>query len=368
VYAVTRSISSSLSRYKQRGPLPVEPPTSIIPQPRLNYKSIIENAEYHKQNLLNRKIPRSAGLVKELANLHEQFLGVKKGVDNARSDQGRVEERIKTTPDSPERHDAIKEATEIKGFLAIQVPYYTGIETKLLELGLRIPNVTHPEAPIGSEYNAITLSIHGPERLEPTRARDHWKICQELNLVNFDDAAVVTGSSWYYLQGAAALLEQALVNYALSVAIRHGYTPVMTPDVIKSDIATRCGFSPRDRDGREGKVINHFYHIEGSTFELVLAGTAEIPLAGMFVKKTFVENQLPRRLVAVGHAFRSEAGSRGADTRGLYRVHQFTKVELFAVTEEGMSDAMMEELRKIQIEIFAGLGFPFRYAFNMFCI
>jgi seryl-tRNA synthetase len=303
--------------------------------------------------------------VKELASLYQQYVAVNKGVEDARKEQWYVGERIRTTLSSSDRLDAIKEATRIKQFLALQVPHVTGLQIKLLELGLQIPNVTHAEAPIGSEPNAITLSLHGPERLEPNRARDHWKICQELDLVNFDDAAVVTGSSWYYLQGAAALLEHALVNYALSIAIKHGYTPVTTPDVIKSDIATRCGFLPRDWDERAGKAIHHFYHIEKSHSDLVLAGTAEIPLAGMFVKKTFVENQLPRRLVAVGHAFRSEAGSRGADARGLYRVHQFTKVELFSVTEEDMSESMMEELRQIQIEIFEGLGFPFRYAFGI---
>jgi len=290
---------------------------------------------------------------------------MKKVVNDARRSQSLLGEKIKTTLPSRERQEAVNEATEIKKFLAIQESHITGLQTKLLELGLRIPNVTHKDVPIGPDTTAVTLSTHGPECMEPNRARDHWKICQELDLVNFDDAAVATGSFWYYLQGAAALLEQALVNYALSVAIKHGYAPVMTPDVVKADVANRCGFVPRERDESRGTFFHHLYHIEGSAPDLVLAGTAEIPLAGMFVKKTFLENQLPRRLVAVGHAFRSEAGARGADTRGLYRVHQFTKVELFAVTEEDQSDAMMEELRQIQIEIFEGLGFPFRYASNI---
>ncbi|KIM34466.1 hypothetical protein M408DRAFT_96439 [Serendipita vermifera MAFF 305830] len=355
-----RFISSSLSCCKHKGPLPVEPPTSQLHPPRLNYKSIVENAAYHKRNIKNRRIPQSNDVVKNLVAHYTRHTALMREIEEARKQKNLIGERFKKEMTPYEKSAALKEAAEIKAFLAIQQPLAMGTQTSLLELGLRIPNITHPDSPIGSELHATTLSTHGSERLEPNSARDHWKIAQELDLVNFDDAAVVTGSSWYYLQGAAALLEHALVNYALSIAVRHGYTPMTTPDVVRSDIATRCGFSPRDQSDEEGNVIHHFYHIAGSSTELVLAGTAEIPLAGMFTRKTFLERQLPRRVVSVGHAFRSEAGSRGAETRGLYRVHQFTKVELFAVTEQEQSDAMMEEIRNIQIEIFEGLGFPFR--------
>ncbi|KAG8817104.1 Serine--tRNA ligase, mitochondrial, partial [Serendipita sp. 399] len=183
---------------------------------------------------------------------------------------------------------------------------------------------------------------------------------EELDIIAFEEAAQVTGSAWYYLKGAATLLEQALVNYALSTALKHGYTPIATPDVVKSEYAARCGFTPRDKVVGRGPVVDHFYHLYDTSNNLVLAGTAEIPLAGMFAKRTFNERELPCRLVGIGHAFRSEAGSRGAESRGLYRVHQFTKVELFAVTEQDQGNAMMEEIRKIQTEIFEGLGFPFR--------
>jgi seryl-tRNA synthetase len=94
--------------------------------------------------------------------------------------------------------------------------------------------------------------------------------------------------------------------------------------------------------------------------ELILSGTAEIPLAGMFANKIIPLEVLPRKVVGLGRAFRAEAGARGADTRGLYRVHQFTKLELFAVSQASQSDDMMEEMRRVQTEIFDGLGFPFR--------
>lgn len=349
----------SSARRSNRKPLK-DKATSTLPPPRLDYKSIIENQEYHAQNIKNRNIRRAKHLVQEVAQSHSQRNALLAAVNKARHDQNLLGDRVRNAKTPGERAAIVQEAKAIKDFLAIEEPLERGEARNLLELGLRVPNITHPEAPIGHEKNAKVLSYHGPERLEANVERDHWHVAKQLNLVDFDAAAVTTGSAWYFLKGAAALLEQALVNYALSVAIKYGYTPVSTPDVIKSDIASRCGFSPRDEPDHSGKSVQHFYHLEGTSNNLVLAGTAEIPLAGMFVQRTFIEGELPARVVAVGHAFRSEAGSRGAEARGLYRVHQFTKVELFSVTEGNKSDEMMEEIRKIQIEMFEGLGFPFR--------
>ncbi|KAJ7293111.1 hypothetical protein C8J57DRAFT_1490573 [Mycena rebaudengoi] len=174
--------------------------------------------------------------------------------------------------------------------------------------------------------------------------RDHVIIARKFGLVDFEGGATVTGHAWYYLMNEAALLEIALTNYALSVAMKHGFTPVTTPDVVRADIASRCGY--------------HITTTHGP--ELVLSATSEIPLGGMFANKIFPAATLPLKVVGLGRAFRAEAGARGTDTRGLYRVHQFTKVELFAVTKQEESEKMMEEIRMVQKAIFAGLGFPFR--------
>ena len=155
----------------------------------------------------------------------------------------------------------------------------------------------------------------------------------------------------------------ALVNYAYSVAIAHGFKPVTTPDVVRTDIASRCGFQPRDR---EEDNVSQMYHVSNELSssprhnELVLAGTAEIPLAGMFANRQIPLSTLPQKVVGLGHAFRAEAGARGSDTRGLYRVHQFTKLELFAVTAPDHSNAMMEEFKQLQIKLFESLGLTFR--------
>lgn len=280
---------------------------------------------------------------------------------NARSIIGEGIRKIAGEGSTEAKDAALAEATKLKGELLGLESTLAEVERTLLTLALAIPNDTHPDSPLGPEDAAITLSTHGPKPLPPNAERDHVSICRKLGLLDLESGSTVTGSSWYYLLNEAALLEMALTNYAMSIALKYGFTPVMTPDVVRSDIASRCGFQPRDNSD---PPIAQMFHIKSSSTsaspELVLSGTSEIPLAGMFANKVFPSTTLPLKVVGLGHAFRAEAGARGADTRGLYRVHQFTKVELFAVTTGEGSEAMMVELMEVQKSILEGLGFPFR--------
>ena len=226
-----------------------------------------------------------------------------------------------------------------------------------MQRALLIPNDTHPQSPLGPESAAVVLSTHGPEPIPATPARDHVAISQALNLVDFESGAIVTGGSWYFLRQEAALLEMALSNFAMAMAVKHGFTPILTPDAVHADYAKRCGFAPRDQADK-----CQMYQLEtGNPSDLVLAGTAEIPLAGMLGNRLFTTKSLPAKYVGMGHSFRLEAGSRGSIPRGLYRVHQFTKVELFAVSSDDTSEKVMEDMKDLQIAIYGSLGFPFRY-------
>jgi seryl-tRNA synthetase len=232
-------------------------------------------------------------------------------------------------------------------------------EAELQDVGLALPNATHSSVPIGAEEMAVELERFGPNPISTDGDRDHLNIAQHWDLVDNDASSIASGSSWPYLKGALALLEQALIQYAISIAVKHGYTPISPPDVIRSDIAWRCGFQPRDSTGAAASQTYSIIVPEGSP-ELCLAGTAEVPLSALFANKIIPQAELPLRVVGIGRAFRAEAGARGADTRGLYRVHQFQKVELFSVTEENKSESMMEELRDIQKEIAESLGLSVR--------
>jgi seryl-tRNA synthetase len=338
----------------------------------LDYRGITDNLVYKSHNAFNRKAALPVGALPKISKLYEDQKNFSSTLNTRRHEQSQVGDRIKKVSKDPHaKQVALQEAKALKAEISSLEAKLAEVDEELFRLALAIPNDTHPDVPIGPESAAVTLSEHGAAPVPSSPSRDHVSIGRQLRLLDLEAAATVTGSSWYYLLNEGALLELALVNYALSVAIRHGFTPVTTPDVVRSDIAYRCGFQPRD-PGSETPV-SQMYHVSNTLPgisggavsehhpELVLAGTAEIPLAGLFADNIFLPHELPKKVVGLGRAFRAEAGARGADTRGLYRVHQFTKLELFVVSTEMQSEAMMDEMRKLQTEIFEGLGLTFRY-------
>jgi seryl-tRNA synthetase len=180
--------------------------------------------------------------------------------------------------------------------------------------------------------------------------RDHVAVAEGLDLVDFEAGSKVAGPKFYFLKNDAVLLELALVQYAFDTLLRHGYTPIITPDLARVDVLEGIGFMPR---GPETQI----YSIENN--DLCLIATAEITLGGMFRDQVLDEAQLPKKFVGLSHCFRTEAGAPGRDTRGLYRVHQFTKVEMFAFCTPEESDRIHEEIRGIEESIFQGLGLPY---------
>ncbi|KAJ7651725.1 hypothetical protein DFH06DRAFT_552152 [Mycena polygramma] len=318
---------------------------------------------YKSTNALNRKAPLPLDAIQSVARTYTEFKNLTSTLNAQRNARSAVGERIRRSSEENDleaKEAAMAEALQIKEEIARLEAALIAVEESLLSLALAIPNDTHPSSPLGPESAAVTLSTHGPEPIPPSPERDHVTIARKFGLLDFESGATVTGSSWYYLLNEAALLELALTNYAMSVAVKHGFTPVTTPDVVRSEIASRCGFQPRDNSD---PPVSQAYHLESSSSkssELILSATAEIPLGGMFANKIFSETGLPLKVIGLGRAFRAEAGARGTDTRGLYRVHQFTKVELFAVTPQDGSEKMMEDMKSVQMSILDGLGLPYR--------
>lgn len=252
---------------------------------------------------------------------------------------------------------------------------------------MRLPNLTHPDVPIGGEEEATMIGKGGDSRLidkrdlrlafekvklpqalkdipdlsnvEPDLQRDHLDVALRHGWIDRDAMSAVAGSGWPVLQGSLALLEHALVAYGMDIACKAGFRPVVVPDVVKTDLLDRTGFQPRQGGGGQ----TYWLSVDGQKEEsgLALAATAEIPLAGMCSGLTYTsEDDLPVLHVASSHAFRAEAGARGKESRGLYRVHQFTKVELFVVSQPAQSHNWLERLRKLQEEIIGGLLIPYR--------
>ena len=216
----------------------------------------------------------------------------------------------------------------------------------------QIPNMTHPDAPVGaSENDNREIRRQGSPTNFDFAAKDHVALGKDLDLIDFETAALVAGQKFYYLKNEAVLLEFALIQYALSTLLEAGFTPIITPDLARSEILDGIGFNPR---GAETQI----YSVENT--DLCLIATAEITLGGMLKDKILEETNLPLKFVGVSHCFRTEAGAAGKESKGLYRVHQFTKIEMFAFTTPETSEATHEAFVALEEKLFAGLGIPYR--------
>ncbi len=226
------------------------------------------------------------------------------------------------------------------------------IEVDYFDLLMRIPNLTHPDVRVSNDEsdNPILENKYQPTHFDFI-PKDHLALANNLDLIDFDRAAKVTGAKFYYFKNEAALLELALVQYAFQIAIKHGYIPYTTPDLAKKEIVEAMGYSPRDES-------TQVYNLEKT--DLSLIGTAEIVLGGYHKDETLQLSDLPLKYVALSHCFRTEAGSYSKFSKGIFRVHQFTKVEMFIFTTPEESEKAHLEILEIEKEIFDGLEIPYR--------
>jgi seryl-tRNA synthetase len=268
---------------------------------------------------------------------------------NRRRNEHQERGKRKLAPEEREAHAAegraLKEAvarveTETEALRA-------ALDAKLREL----PNFLHPAVPDGGEDDARELRRFGEPRQFTFPALDHLQLATGLDFVDFDGGARVAGQKFYFLKNEAVLLELALQRYALDALLAEGFTPYVTPDLARAEILEGIGFNPR---GEETQV----YSVAGS--DLCLVGTAEITLGGLYADTILEEEQLPVKMAGISHCFRTEAGAAGRESKGLYRVHQFTKVEMFAITRPEESDAMHEQLLAIEERLYQGLELPYR--------
>jgi seryl-tRNA synthetase len=215
-----------------------------------------------------------------------------------------------------------------------------------------MPNLTHPEAPVGGEDSSKEL-CRGNVDVRPLGfpVLDHVALAEQHDLIDFEGGARVAGHGFYFLKNEAAQLELALQQYAVERLVREGFTPMITPDLARGDVLKGIGFIPR---GPETQI----YSVENNDLNLV--ATAEISLGGLYAGEIIEAEKLPIKLCGISHCFRTEAGAAGRASRGLYRVHQFTKVEMFAFTLPEQSEDMHNYFRDLECEIFDGLGIPYR--------
>jgi seryl-tRNA synthetase len=226
------------------------------------------------------------------------------------------------------------------------------LETAFKKIHQSIPNLSHPEVKISNDENDNpVLEYYKKATKFNFSPLDHVELAAKLDLIDFDRATKVSGAKFYYLKNELALLEFALIQYALGILLKHGFTIFTTPDLAKKEVLEGLGFNPR---GESTQV----YNLEDS--DLCLIGTAEITMGGYHSDEVLEESELPKKYVAVSHCFRTEAGSYSKFSKGIFRVHQFTKIEMFQYVKPEEAEEAHRELLEIEKEIFKGLGIPFR--------
>jgi len=315
----------------------------------LDYRFIKENIDAVKANIAARNMHADADAVVALFDKRTELVTAMQALQTRRNDNAKA---MKGKLSDDERKKLIDEGKAVKDEITASEAALAAAEATLETAGRMIPNMAHPSAPLGKEDkdNTEVKRVGEPTKFSFT-PKDHVQLGEDLDLIDFEAATKVSGVKFYYLKNEAVFLEQALVMYGLNVLRRHGFTPFITPDVAKEEILYGIGFNPR---GKESNVDN--IEEEGSC----LVATAEITLGGYHKDEILSREKLPLKYCGLSHCFRREAGAAGQFSKGLYRVHQFTKLEMFIYCLPEDSDRIHEDLRKIEEEIFAGLGIPFR--------
>lgn len=315
----------------------------------LDLKFIKENRDRIIENCRNRNVRVDVDAIIEMIDHRTNLIAV---VDDIRRQQNENAQQIKQCKTQAERQPIIQRGAQLKQDEKNRTSELEELLARLNAEAARIPNMSHPGVPVGKtdEENLEIRRFGAPVEFD-FEPKDHVQIGKDLDLIDFETAAKVTGRAFYYLKNEAVLLELGLIRYALDTVMQAGFKPFITPDLAKEEILAGIGFNPR---GEETQV----YSIQNEN--LCLVGTAEITLGGYYANSLLNETELPLKMVGISHCFRTEAGAYGRVSKGLYRVHQFTKVEMFAFTLPENSEAMHEEFVHLEEKIFQGLEIPFR--------
>ena len=319
----------------------------------LDRRWVADHTDEVIENCRRRGLPESLlAEVGRFASLDADRRRLKGEIDGLNQQAGQVSRSIGKAASDEEREARKAEGRQLRE----QISALEAASNEVVAAGdaiLRaIPNLTHPEAPAGGEEASI--DVRRGKTAIPTfdfQPLDHVALGEKHDLFDFEAGSKVAGHGFLFSKNDAVLLELALQRYAVEILARRGFTLTTTPDLARDSILEGTGFMPR---GPETQI----YSISES--DLSLVATAEITLGGAMQDHVFDVADLPHKVCGISHCFRTEAGAHGRATRGLYRVHQFTKVEMFAFTTPEQSEAMHAELLEIECELFDGLRIPYR--------
>ncbi|MFB8380923.1 serine--tRNA ligase [Streptomyces rubiginosohelvolus] len=272
--------------------------------------------------------------------------------DELRNEQKSLGKLIpKATPE--ERTELLKKAEQLKADVKAADAAQDEADADAKRLLLQLGNIVHEDVPVGGEEDFVVLETHGTIRdfgAEGFEPKDHLELGEALGAIDMERGAKVSGSRFYYLTGVGALLELALVNAAIAQATEAGFTPMLTPALVRPRAMEGTGFL--------GQAAENVYHLEKDDYYLV--GTSEVPLAAYHMDEIIDAGKLPLRYAGFSPCFRREAGTYGKDTRGIFRVHQFDKVEMFSYVDPADAEAEHRRLLEWEKQWLTGLELPFQ--------
>ncbi|MFA6864350.1 MAG: serine--tRNA ligase [Sphaerochaetaceae bacterium] len=315
----------------------------------IDLKEIKSRHDEISANIKNRFMDVDLEHIEELQTKRAEIL---QKTEELRAARNANASKMKGKMDNETRQGLIAQGKELKVQIAEVEKELSEIEAEYFALGATIPNYANPSAPVGKEdKDNLAVKFFGEPTKFDFKPMDHVQLGEKLDLIDFDKGAKVSGAKSYYLKNKAVILQMAIERYAMDIVIKHGFTPFITPDVAKEEILKGIGFNPR---GAESNI----YTIEGT--DTCLVGTAEITLGGYYQGEILDKKDLPIKMTGLSHCFRREAGGAGQYSKGLYRVHQFSKLEMFIICLPEQSDDFHAKLLAVEEEIFQGLGLPYR--------
>jgi seryl-tRNA synthetase len=316
----------------------------------LDRKYVVEHADEVELNCQRRGAHAD---VRRFVQLETERKAAQSQVDELNRQANEVSKSIGKAKDAEEREARKAEGRALRERTTAAQAQLESAVAEADAILRSIPNLSHPAAPVGGSDAANLMLRKG--RHEPPKFAfkplDHVELAEKLDLVDFEGGAKVTGHGFYFLKNEAVLLELALQHYALELLMAEGFTPTITPDLARNEILQGTGYIPR---GPETQI----YSIADS--DLSLVATAEITLGGLLSGDILDPARLPIKLCGISHCYRTEAGAGGRASRGLYRVHQFTKVEMFAFTAPDQSDKTLDYFCELECRIFDGLGIAYQ--------
>ena len=308
----------------------------------LDVKFIRENLALVEKSAKEKGYKIDVGEVVRLDDERKKVLG---SVEELRARRNEIAGKMKGGKPAPE---LIEEGKKIKAELAELEEKLSEVEGRLSTMVKAVPNVIFDDVPLGGEECSVEVKKWGENH---TTGVDHLDYAVSRDWVDFERGAKVAGAKFYYLKGDLALLENALLQYGMSKVLEHGFTYMTVPDMVSSRVLEGCGFNPRTSEQSDE------YYIEGE--DLAMIATAEMPLTGYHMDEIIDEDKLPLMYAGYSACFRKEAGTYGKYTRGLFRVHQFNKLEMYVFCLPEQSKEMHEKILQIEEEIWQGLGVPY---------